>query len=88
MKDENEIEEIMPVNPRKISEDLPENIEIFSEEAKMSKDSRNQYFVRFPRKVAEALCFETVDKIEFTVTIQLPDAKPEDSEITLRLIRK
>jgi len=43
---------------------------------------------RFPRKVAEALCFETVDKIEFTVTIQLPDAKPEDSEITLRLIRK
>jgi hypothetical protein len=63
-------------------------MEIFIEEAKLSKDTRNQYFVRFPRKVAEALGFENVDKIEFIVKVPLPDAKPEDTELLVRLIRK
>ncbi len=85
---EDKIEEILPEKPRKISKDLPEDVETFSEEAKLSKDTRNQYFVRFPRKVADALGFDNVDKIEFIVKIPLPDAKPEEAELTVRLIRK
>ncbi|MDP3013063.1 MAG: hypothetical protein Q8M92_02390 [Candidatus Subteraquimicrobiales bacterium] len=85
---ENEIQEVLPKKPRKISDDLPEDTETFSEEAKLSRDTRNQYFVRFPRKVAEALGFDNVDKIEFVVKIPLPDAKPENTELMVRLIRK
>lgn len=81
-------EQILPKSPRKISEDLPDDIETFTEEAKLSKDTRNQYFVRFPRKVAEALGFENIDKIEFIVKVPLPDARPEDTELSVRLIRK
>ncbi len=88
MIDENEIKEILPEKPRKIHKDLPEDSETFTEKAKLSKDTRNQYFVRFPRKVADALRFENVDKIEFRVKIPLPDAKPEESELMVRLIRK
>jgi hypothetical protein len=88
MIDENEMQEILPEKPRKIHKDLPEDIETFTEEAKLSKDTRNQYFVRFPRRVADALGFDKVDKIEFIVKIPLPDAKPEESELTVRLIRK
>lgn len=84
----NDIEEILPEKPRKIQKDLSDDVEIFSEVAKLSKDKRNQYFVRFPRKISDALGFDNVDKIEFMVTILLPDAKPEESELTMRLIRK
>ncbi len=88
MIDDNEMKEILPEKPRKIDKDLPTTVEILSREAKLSKDSRNQYFLRFPREVAEALGLEKVDKIEFNVSIQLPDGKPEDAELTVRLIRK
>lgn len=88
MTNEDEIKEILPEKPRKIHKDLPEDTETFTEEAKLSKDTRNQYFVRFPRKVADALGLENVDKIEFIVKISLPDAKPEKSELAVRLIRK
>ncbi len=46
------------------------------------------YFVSFPRKVAEALGFDNVDKIEFIVKVPLPAATPEDTELSVRLIRK
>lgn len=85
---ENEMQEILPDKPRKIHKDLPDDTETFTEEAKLSKDTRHQYFVRFPRKVADAMGFENVDKIEFTIKIPLPDTKPEESELTMRLIRK
>ncbi len=85
---ESGIKEILPKTPRKISEDLPENVETFSEIAKLSKDGHNQYFVRFPRKVAEALGLESVKYVEFIVTTPLPDAKPENAELAVRLIRK
>lgn len=88
MIDENEMQQFPPEKPRKISEDLPENIGIISAEALVSKDGRDQYFVRFPKKVAEALRLKTGDTIEFTVTTKLSDAKPEDAELTVRLIRK
>lgn len=85
---EPELKEILPKKPRKISEDLPENIETFSETAKLSQDGRKQYLVRFPKKVAEALGLENVKDVEFIVTMPLPDAKPENAELAVRLIRK
>ena len=85
----NEIEEIeKPISPRKIGEDLPEDIEILSKTAKLSKDSRNQFFVRFPREVSEALGLINVKEIEFNVTIPLPDARPENTTLDVRLIRE
>ena len=92
IKDEihmSEIEEIeKPINPRRISEDLPDNVEILSKTAKLSKDTRNQFFVRFPREVSDALDLDNVKEMEFNVTIPLPDAKPEDTTLGVRLIRK
>ena len=92
IKDEihmSEIEEIeKPTNPRRISDDLPDNVEILSKTAKLSKDTRNQFFVRFPREVSDALDLDNVKEMEFNVTIPLPDAKPENTTLDVRLIRE
>lgn len=84
----NKIRVILPRKPRKISEDLPGDVEILSAEATLSKDARDQYFVRFPRKIAEALYLENVRKIEFIITTKLPEANPENAELIVKLIRK
>lgn len=83
-----EIKEILPKTPRDIRKDLPEKHNTFTEAAILSKDSRNQYFVRFPKKVAEALGFATVKKVEFEVTLHLPEANPEVAELKIKLMRE
>ncbi len=88
MNNKNEMQKIPPEKPRKINKEKPRDLKTFTEVAKLSIDKRNQYFVRFPRRVANALGLDEVDKIEFMVKISLPDAKPEDAKLTLRLIKK
>ncbi len=88
MINKNEMEEMPPEEPRKINKEKPRDLKTLIEIAKLSVDKRNQYFVRFPRRVANALGLDKVDKIEFMVKISLPDAKPENAKLTLRLIKK
>ncbi len=88
MINKNEMQEFPPEDPRKINKEKPQNLKTLIEVAKLSIDKRNQYFVRFPRRVANALGLDEVDKIEFMVKISVPDAKPDDAKLTLRLIKK
>lgn len=86
MKKFEEIEN--PINPIDIIEDFPDNFETIYKTAKLSKDSRNQFFVRFPREVSEALGLDNVKEIGFDVKVSLPDAKSENASLNIKLIRE
>jgi hypothetical protein len=85
---EDEMQEEFPEKPRKVDEDFPEDVSILTAEAKLGKDTRNQYFVRIPKEVAEALDFKTVRKIKFIVTTPLPNSTPENADLQIELIRE
>lgn len=79
---------IQPKNPKKLEDILPHGFNILKDDAKLGKDANGQYFIRFPKKIAEALHLETVEKIEFNVKTPLPDGDPKKSELFVSMKRK
>ena len=80
------IQEILPKNPRKITEDIPDAYEIVVETAKIGKDARGQFFVRFPKNVSQAFGLKEGDLMEFRIKQPLKDAKAKP-EIEMKLKR-
>ncbi len=82
--EKHEIEEILPKKPRKITEDMPDDHETFTDTAKIGRDSRGQFFVRFPRKVSELLELEAGDLMEFEVKMHLKEKKKAEAVMRVR----
>lgn len=70
-----EFEWEVPKKPRDIEKDMPHDEEILSDDAVIGKDKRGQFFVRFPRRISDALELERGFVLEFEVKIPIPHKK-------------
>ena len=88
-KSDEYIEWETPEKPRKIDKDVPYDKEIITGTAKIGFDTKKQYFVRIPRKIAEALELKKEYHIQFKVTTPLPKpSKIEEIKLECEIIRK
>lgn len=72
--------------PIKEKIELPTKIEE-GREAKISIDSRKQFFVRFPSVVAEVAQITTKDKVGFKVIAPIHSKDKKEIRIEMQLIR-
>lgn len=78
-----------PETPIDVDDYLPTDKIEMSETATISKDSYGQFFVRFPRKISEALDLQSGFKIEFNLTKPLkPKGGARVNSISCNIIRK
>ena len=83
-KRKEEIKEILPEKPRKISEDFPEDYEIFTDEAKISVDGHGQHFVRFPKSLEEHVDFKNSKAV---FSLKIPTDKKKKVELAIKITK-
>ncbi|MFH1978552.1 MAG: hypothetical protein ABIJ92_04460 [Candidatus Aenigmatarchaeota archaeon] len=77
-----------PEKKRSLEKELPYDKEIITKSAKISKDSRDLFFVRFPREISDAIKFSEEDLLEYTVETPIPLKDKKDIKVSFKLIRR
>jgi len=79
----------MPEKSEDVDKDLPHDKEIITVRATISQDKNEQFFVRFPKIVSEALDLHPGFSLEFNVVAPVNRAKGfQIKSITCDIIRK
>jgi len=78
-----------PPKKKIIDKDMPYNKDVVTKTAKIGKDSRDLFIVRFPREISDAARLSQGDLIEYTVEKPIPfeEKDVKSIKIAMKLIR-